>query len=203
MKSEELKEMRRNITALIDDIKYHSDSLTDLDRLPVIQLKVILAKINKLTEKSTILLHYIEKQGRLSDLKTEDSSEAISSSISEENTPELKEHGDISIEENEFEDKKIKKSTNPPAGRESGLNELIVTDLFAAIGINEKYLFSGVMFGGNTDRFIESVQNLNKMDQLSEVEKYLDELSKELKWDHENETVQNFISLVERKFDQF
>lgn len=196
MKSDELKEMRRNITALIDDIKYHSDSLTDLERLPVIQLKVILAKINKLTEKSTILLHYIEKQGKLSDLKTEDSSETISESLSEENIEEFKEQSEISAQENEFEHKKIKKS-------EPELNELIVTDLFAAIGINEKYLFSGVLFSGNTERFIESVQNLNKMNQLSEVEKYLDELSKELKWDHENETVQNFISLVERKFDQF
>lgn len=196
MNSEELKEMRRNITALIDNIKYHSDSLTDLERLPVIQLKVILAKINKLTEKSTILLHYIEKQGRLSDLETDSDSKVIPESISEENTMDLSQQNENIVQEHESKFKGVKKS-------ESGFNEFIVTDLFSAIGINEKYLFSGVLFSGNTERFIESVQNLNKMDQLAEVEKYIEELSKELNWDHENETVQNFISLIERKFDQF
>lgn len=59
-----LKAMRKEITSIIDDIKYHSDSLTDLERLPVLQLKVILAKINKLNEKTTILLHYIELASR-------------------------------------------------------------------------------------------------------------------------------------------
>ena len=77
MNNSDLKEMRRSITALIDDIKYHSDSLTDLERLPVIQLKVILAKINKLNEKTTILLHYIEKKGKLSDSASVDEKEII------------------------------------------------------------------------------------------------------------------------------
>lgn len=53
-----IKEKRKEITALINNIKEHSDRLKDLETLPLLELSVILSKINKLHE-NTLILKYL------------------------------------------------------------------------------------------------------------------------------------------------
>ena len=209
MNNEDLQELRRNITAIIDDIKYHSDSLTPLERLPVIQLKVILAKINKLTEKTTILLHYVEKQGKLSDkAESTEISEMIIpeevsqiSPVSEEAGIELKEKADKS-EEKVKVDKSSVKTEPKRQDVQSKLKKLKVSDLNTAIGINEKYLFASVLFKGDTSKFSSVIKEINALNNSEELKAYLDNLHRNYNWDSENEIVMNFLELVERKFDQ-
>jgi hypothetical protein len=214
MKNDDLKEMRRDITALIDDVKYHSDSLTDLERLPVIQLKVILAKINKLTEKTTILLHYIELQGKLSEAHKADSSATKQEVITpepiiekplvadetKETAPELPEIKPEAPEEKPpiVELKKPVKTQNI----EEKLKKIVIRDLMSAIGINEKYLFASVLFKGNTETFFKSIEQINQLVSAAELNAYLEGLKKTYSWDMENDTVKNFMELVLRKFDQ-
>ena len=200
--------MRENITELIDDIKYHSDTLTDLERLPVIQLKVLLAKMNKLTEKTTILLHYVEKKALErgesvfeddilpGELKTDEKAEA--------DTPhEITPHETTNHETTNHEATSHSSVKNRPAENvEDKLKRLIVKDLIHAIGINEKYLFASALFDGNIEEFMASVNVLNNISDFESAGSYLSELAKKHQRDKENDITISFLELVEKKFDQ-
>jgi hypothetical protein len=57
------------ITKLMENIKKHSDSLNGLGTIPVLQIAVILSKINKLQEQAIVLKHLCEiQQGKRVDL---------------------------------------------------------------------------------------------------------------------------------------
>lgn len=53
---------RKEITALIDNIKMHSDRLTDNQNVPILELSVILSKITRLHEKTVILKYLLAKE---------------------------------------------------------------------------------------------------------------------------------------------
>jgi outer membrane biosynthesis protein TonB len=53
---------RKEITALIDNIKMHSDRLTDSQNVPILELSVILSKITRLHEKTVILKYLLAKE---------------------------------------------------------------------------------------------------------------------------------------------
>lgn len=52
------KTKRKEVTALIDSIKEHSDRLKDTSTIPMLEMSVILSKINRLHE-STLILKYL------------------------------------------------------------------------------------------------------------------------------------------------
>ena len=194
--------MRKDITTLIDDVKYQSDSLTDLDRLPVIQLNVFLAKINMITRKTTILLHYLEMESeKQKNIRQEKQNakvvEDIPSNTSEkEVAPHVTsiEPDPIKLEVKE-EDKKIDNV-------EDKLKQIAIVDLITAIGINEKYLFASELFEGNIELYSQAVVGLNALESLDQAMLFLDELAKQYKWDQENESVLRFRDLVERRYNQ-
>lgn len=187
--------MRKDITDLIDDIKYKSDSLTDLDRLPVIQLNVILAKINTLTKKTTILLHYIEKQGE--DQKKIKFSQKSKESIKEELFKEEPSIPSIDIKVNPI----VTDELEPNDNIEEPLKKAVVKDLTSAIGINEKYLFASELFNGKIDTFTDAIKDLSAIESLDQAKSYLDNLANQYQWDLENETVVLFKDLVERRYN--
>lgn len=203
----DLKEMRKDITNLIDDIKYTSDSLTDLDRLPVIQLNVILAKINLLTKKTTILLHYVEKHGE-EQKKIRFSSEK--ESPVEDVTPIPEVEKDTPVEDNtavpEVEMETVKSETNGENSNsgnvEDRLKQITIKDLTTAIGINEKYLFASELFEGKIESFTEAVMSLNAFESFDQAKNFMNNLANQYKWDPENESVISFTDLVARRFNQ-
>ena len=196
--------MREKITALIDDIKYQSDNLTDLERLPIIQLKVLLAKINQLTEETAVLTHYVEKRGRLSDIQQEFKSQEKETVI-EDTSATIESSEDKPIPE-ETKSEEADVTSQPDPSREKNVEEklkrIVVTDLNSAIGINEKYLYSSELFKGSTEELSNAVKVINELHSLSEVQNYIADLAGRFNWDLENQTTLNFIELVERKFDQ-
>ena len=61
------------ITRLIENIKKHSDSLNGLQPIPVLEIGVILSKINKLQEETVVLKYLCEiQQGKRVDLHSVD-----------------------------------------------------------------------------------------------------------------------------------
>ena len=50
----DIKAMRKEITELIDNIKLHSDELTEKPHIPQLELELIVSKIEKLYKKSII-----------------------------------------------------------------------------------------------------------------------------------------------------
>ncbi|MEQ9064093.1 MAG: hypothetical protein RIE58_07940 [Vicingaceae bacterium] len=200
----DLSAMRLNITQLIDDVKYQSDMLTDIERLPVIQLKVILAKINKLHEETAVLLHYVEQQS-IENQKVTRVEEQLESTEKETTI------SDIPAQEPSLESNTPSKAKVTPAEPAKGksseyledkLKRLVVKDLNTAIGINEKYLFASELFAGSIEMLKESVSVLNQLVDLDQANAYLDEMASKHNWDPESEIVKNFRELVEKKYDQ-
>ena len=183
--------MRKDITEVIDDIKYHSDSLTDLDRLPVIQLKVILAKINKLTEKTTILLHYIEK-------KSQDPKPTPQEELKP--APPVQAAPVIDVIE-EVEDSTTKDTVQEV--EEKSFDEETLTDLMSAIGINEKYLFASTLFNGNMEAFKSNIAAINDLISLEDANTYLEVLKQKYNWEDENKVVKEFYQLIQRRYESF
>jgi hypothetical protein len=58
----EINKLRKEITQLIDNVKEHSDYLTDFDRIPHVELEMILVKIKKLHERAIIFNHEYERE---------------------------------------------------------------------------------------------------------------------------------------------
>jgi len=158
-----------------------------------------LAKIYKLTEKTTILLHYIEKQGEEQKidralLKNTD----VPQSDLEALTEVAKEETEL-VDENQIRETE---SSSKTSNIEDKLKSVLVKDLFVAIGINEKYLFASELFNGNIDEFTASVKALNELENLEQASAFLKELSSMYNWDAENESAIDFFDLVERRFSQ-
>lgn len=62
-----IQDKRSEITSLIDNIKKHSDRLMELESLPLLEISVVLSKINKLYESTLILKYLTAKEQNLLD----------------------------------------------------------------------------------------------------------------------------------------
>lgn len=98
-----IENKRSEITRLIDNIKKHSDYLEELETIPVLEIGVILSKINKLHEEAAILKYLCEiQQGKRVILQ---SSDLVVTNIDEENNDNEASNTepDTSIREEELE----------------------------------------------------------------------------------------------------
>lgn len=73
-----------------------------------------------------------------------------------------------------------------------------VSSIRAAIGINDRFLFTRELFDGNPERFTEAVTQLDSLHNIDEAVAYLRE---NFKW-KKNETSLKFIELVKRRFSE-
>lgn len=96
----EIQNKRSEITKLIENIKRHSDYLNELETIPVLEIGVILSKINKLHEEAAVLKYLCEmQQGKRVRLQSDD---FIVTSLTEEQDDLQKESNDsISTDSNE------------------------------------------------------------------------------------------------------
>ena len=75
-----------------------------------------------------------------------------------------------------------------------------ISDLKAAIGINEKFQFINELFEGNMKEYNVAIDQINNFISRSEAESYLANLQEVYKWSDENPIAANFLELVERRF---
>ncbi len=75
-----------------------------------------------------------------------------------------------------------------------------VTDIRAALGINDKMMIINDLFKGSVERFNKSIDALNEFPTLSGARIYLSELQIELQWDPESLACALLYDLVERRF---
>lgn len=75
-----------------------------------------------------------------------------------------------------------------------------VTDIGAALGINDKMMIINDLFKGSVERFNKSVDALNEFPTLSGARIYLSELQIELQWNTESLAYELLYDLVERRF---
>jgi len=93
---------------------------------------------------------------------------------------------------------KLRETTREVAQK---LQEVPIRDLRKAIGINDRYLFINELFNGDEAMFERSVKTLNQFSILPEAEFWMQrELRIKLGWKEDNPLVDQFVSLVRRRF---
>lgn len=93
-----------------------------------------------------------------------------------------------------------------PAGTSSEhtglfLNDLLekknLSDFRKAFSLNDRFRFRRELFGGDENRMIKAINDLNALSSYEDSVAYLNE---ELKWNMEDEAVADFIKLLEKRF---
>jgi hypothetical protein len=72
-----------------------------------------------------------------------------------------------------------------------------ITNLAAAIGINERFLYIRELFGNDTKKYEHAIDILNSAANFNEAYNYM---IREYTWDMDSEMVQGLLELVRRKF---
>ena len=75
-----------------------------------------------------------------------------------------------------------------------------ISDLKAAIGINEKFLFINELFKGDMQRYSDSINLINSQSGREEAELILNQLIGQLSWKEESDAFQKFFELFNRRF---
>jgi len=76
-----------------------------------------------------------------------------------------------------------------------------ISDLIAAIGINQKFLFMNDLFEGERDEFHHSMGELNKFDSFLDADNYIrNNLMAKYSWDMESPSAIRFMELIERRY---
>ena len=75
-----------------------------------------------------------------------------------------------------------------------------IENLSSAIGINEKFLFTNELFDGNTEQFLQTIDDLNNCGSLSEAKDKLTAVAQKRSWEVEEEPYQKLESLLSRKY---
>ncbi len=75
-----------------------------------------------------------------------------------------------------------------------------IENLNSAIGINEKFLFTNELFDGNTEQFLQTIDDLNNCSTLEEANTKLSTVAAKRNWEVEEEPYQKLQSLLSRKY---
>ena len=76
-----------------------------------------------------------------------------------------------------------------------------IKDLKSAIGLNQKVTFINVLFKGSDKDFKNAISAINNFGHFSEAKTYIStNLLPKYNWDEQNETVSEFMQLVQRRF---
>jgi hypothetical protein len=111
------------ITRLIENIKKHSDSLNGLETIPVLEIGVILSKINKLQEETVVLKYLCEiQQGKRVDLHSGD---LIATALSSEEDQVVSEEKINKIDPNEGKDEEDAMLSAKENNTNEALNHMI------------------------------------------------------------------------------
>ncbi len=287
------KQIRKEITTLINSIKEYSDSIRDKENIPQLELELLLHKVEKLYQKS-IVLNYLnsvdeetavvkpaepektvtppvvetpkteapkeekiiekpiektpepetpkeepkaeiveEKQVKTEEPKEEPKTETPVTEKPVEKTPEKetpKEEVKSEVTKPEEPKKEILKPEDkkpvdlfgseipvvekPKAEKKQEkkeeklpvLNKIQkppVSDLRAAIGINDKFQFANELFAGEMKEYDIAIQQLNSAETMESASEYFRSLEQLYNWDPENETVKRLYDLVDRRYTSY
>lgn len=201
-------EVRKEIAALIDQIKQQSDRIGMQRDIPQQELDVILHRIEELHRK-TVVWSYLNtlpeapeiQQEVIVPTETVQKPEPIQPAPVEEvkqPATEVKPIDEVKpVVENTPEP--VVKSEPEPAKPEPAAKEL--KDIRGFIGFNEKLMYIRQCFSGNADAYAMAIDKLNAATTESEAQTILAAASKEHNWNKDNEAVQIFFQTVKRRFN--
>ena len=197
--------IRKEIAALINSIKEHSDNIGKVEHIPQLELELILHKIEKLYQKSIVFNHL----NTLSSLNPEQNAvtmpeipkiEVINKEIPKIDIKPVDLFGsELPIQ---TEKKKVEKAIEKPIEKTptSKIHKPTLTDIRAAIGINDKFQFANELFGGEMTEYEIAIQQLNTAETIESASEYFMSLQQLYNWSNDNDTVKRLFDLVERRY---
>jgi hypothetical protein len=75
-----------------------------------------------------------------------------------------------------------------------------VSNIKAAIGINEKFAYLKELFKNNVNDYNEALEKLNNFESYAEAEDYFQELKAKYDWDSESKSFQGLADLLNRRY---
>ncbi len=80
---------------------------------------------------------------------------------------------------------------------DSVINKVKITDLIQSISLGDRFRFQRELFDNNGEQMMQAFYDLNATTSLEEAMCYIE---KHFRWDAENESVKDFMALLNRKF---
>jgi hypothetical protein len=179
-----IKQMRSEITELIDSIKEHSDDLTDRPHIPTLEFELILAKAEKLCKQLVIFNHYY------SNLETgEEKREVL------KDGPEKKTNVEAPLDKTP----EVTIQTKAVLGSSDKIQRTW-PDLDKLLGINQKFQVLSELFKGDQNEFKEAVNQINSLYNKEEALIYVQGLRAAFAWKDESPVVEGFIKTVMNRY---
>lgn len=75
-----------------------------------------------------------------------------------------------------------------------------ITDIKAAIGVNDKFLFINELFAGNMKRYNESIEKINGSTNKDQAIAVIEQLNQEFNWDEESEARKKLLLFIDRRY---
>jgi hypothetical protein len=76
-----------------------------------------------------------------------------------------------------------------------------INDLAKSVSLNQRFVFIKELFNGNLDNYEKALNNLNSFESWEEANQFIEEeLATEYNWDISKKSVEEFNSIVQRKF---
>lgn len=203
--------IRKEIAALINSIKEHSDNIGDNKHIPQLELELILHKIEKLYQKSIVFNHLNSNRDNI-----QNTDNAISSKPMVE-TPKVEAIQEVLkpvvsekpidlfgteiplVTEKPKQEKKVEKREEKPVVVNK-IQKPSIQDLTKAIGLNDKFVLANDLFEGNMQEYNIAIQQLNGAGSLESAMDYFSNLQQLYEWDMEKETVKQLVDLVDRRY---
>lgn len=200
--------IRKEIAALINSIKEHSDNIGDKEHIPQLELELILHKIEKLYQKSIVFNHLNTFQEKpVTEQKVQQTIETPKVEIKQETAKPVVSDKPIDLFGSEIppvtekpkQEKKIeKKQEEKPVV--SKIQKPSIEDLNKAIGLNDKFQFANELFEGSMQEYSIAIQQLNGAGSLESAMDYFSNLQQLYEWDMEKESVKRLLDLVDRRY---
>lgn len=206
--------IRKEIAALINSIKEHSDNIGDKEHIPQLELELILHKIEKLYQKSIVFNHLntfpdqitissksepsVEKP-ILEAPKLEIKTETIKPTPVSEKPIDLFGSEIPAVTEKPKQEKKVEKPIEKIVSSNK-IQKPSIQDLTKAIGLNDKFLFANELFEGSMQEYNIAIQQLNGAGSLESAMDYFSTLQQLYEWDMEKETIKQLLDLVDRRY---
>jgi len=215
--------VRKEIAALIDSIKEHSDSIGTRRHIPQIELELILHKIEKLYQKS-IVFNYLNSIDGGEGVSGETQASAkietakdwgmnlseLTESIPQPEPPVLQTEESIETVSEEIKpaEPKAELTATPktevvqPEKKESIAPPPPAAKKYPEmkVGLNEKIMFTRQLFGNDSAAYNEALKQLNACASPAEAGAFLDVLKGEYRWKADDEAAQLFFELAKRRF---
>ena len=209
--------IRKEIGALINSIKEHSDNIGDKEHIPQLELELILHKIEKLYQKSIVYNHLHLLPDTKTVAKPAEEKENISTNVTVPKTEPVKfaEIVDKPIDlfggeippaaekpkqEKKTEKKEEKREEKKEERPITNIQKPAIADITKTIGINDKFQFANELFEGRIQECSIALQQLNSAESLEAAMDYFSNLQMLYEWDVENETVKRLASLIDRRY---